>query len=76
MVIICCSAILFLSFYYVEQTNAQFSGDITIDENGTINPSTAPVNRNGDTYTLTQDIQATIYVYRNNTFLERRRPYS
>lgn len=69
-VIFCCGILLLLSIYCTKSSNAQYSYDIAINEDGSIIPSTAPLICNGNTYTLTDDIQATIYVYRNYTFLD------
>jgi len=51
------------------QSGAQFSGTITINANGTIDPADAPIQRDGDTYTLTGDVGG-ISVYRSNIILD------
>jgi nitrous oxidase accessory protein NosD len=43
---------------------------IMINSDGTISPPTAPMTRNGDVYTLTKDINYTIFVYKNDTILD------
>jgi nitrous oxidase accessory protein NosD len=47
---------------------------IYIDNNGTVNPSTAPIQRTGDTYTLTEGIiNYTIVVQRDNIIIDGTR---
>jgi len=48
----------------------QYQGDITIDSNGTINPSTAPIQQVGALYLLTSDIYGSITVNTNNLVLD------
>jgi hypothetical protein len=43
---------------------------ITINSDGSINPSSAPINRNGDIYTLSSDISTPIDVKLNNIILD------
>ncbi|MCW4028706.1 MAG: hypothetical protein NWE92_03565 [Candidatus Bathyarchaeota archaeon] len=42
---------------------------ILIKEDGTVSPSTVPIQRNGDTYTFTGDIYATIKIFKSNIAL-------
>ena len=55
-------------------TKAQYQGSITISADGSISPSTAPIYRTGDSYTVTGDLNITvnniggsIVVQRNNS---------
>ena len=43
---------------------------VRIMGDGSISPATAPIQRNGDTYTLTGDIDGSLIVERNNTILD------
>ena len=43
---------------------------ITINQDGSISPPDAPVNRNGETYTLTSNTSETIIIQRNNTIFD------
>jgi parallel beta-helix repeat protein len=54
----------------VRPIKAQSQGDITINADGSVNPSTAPVQQAGNTYTLTSDAHGSITVGRNNTVLD------
>jgi parallel beta-helix repeat protein len=45
---------------------AEYSGDITINADGTIKPSIAPILRTGDTFTLTGDVHGSITVIRSS----------
>jgi parallel beta-helix repeat protein len=45
---------------------AQYQGDITISADGSVSPSTAPVERLGDSYILTSNVAGNIAVETNN----------
>lgn len=53
----------------VEPANAQYLGQVVINANGTIEPSTAPMQRNGDTFILTDDV-GKISIKRSNIVLD------
>lgn len=46
------------------------SQQITIDQDGSINPASAPINRNGSLYTLTSDLSIPIDVKSSNIILD------
>jgi parallel beta-helix repeat protein len=45
---------------------AEYQGNIAINADGSINPSTAPIQQTGNTYTLTGDVVGSITVMRSN----------
>jgi parallel beta-helix repeat protein len=45
---------------------AEYQGDITINADGTISPSTAPIQQTSDTYTLTGDVHGSITVMKSS----------
>jgi len=49
---------------------AQHQGDIAINADGSITPSTAPILQSANLYSLTSDINGSITVNRSNIFLE------
>jgi hypothetical protein len=55
-----------VSIVSVLPVKAEYQGDITINADGTISPSTAPIQQTGDTYTLTNDVHGTITVMKSN----------
>ena len=69
LILICLMA---LGMVYVLPVKAQYQNetDITINANGSINPSTAPIQQKGNIYTLTSDTAGSITVFRNNTILD------
>ncbi len=54
----------------VRPVKAQFQGDITINVDGSVTPSSAPFFQSGNTYSLTSDINGSITVNRSNIVLE------
>ena len=46
--------------------NVNAAGTITINEDGTIDPATAPIQREGNTYTLLRTIEESIVIKRSN----------
>jgi parallel beta-helix repeat protein len=54
----------------VQSIKAEYQGSITINADGTISPSTAPIQQTGDTYTLTSDVDGDIAVEANNIVLD------
>jgi parallel beta-helix repeat protein len=66
-----------LNIVCVLPAKAQYEGSITINADGSVSPSTAPIQQTGDTYTLTNNLNITasniggnIIVQRNNTVLD------
>jgi parallel beta-helix repeat protein len=49
---------------------AQFQGDITINVDGSIDPSAAPIQQKDRIYTLTNDIAGTLTVNKNHSVLD------
>ena len=62
-------AISSLTLLAVEPANAQYLGQVVINANGTIEPATAPIQRNGETYILTDDV-GKITIKRSNIVLD------
>jgi len=56
--------------HYVNFTSAQDFEAITIKADGSIDPSTAPIQRNGDVYTLIDDIDDYVRLERNDTVFD------
>jgi parallel beta-helix repeat protein len=54
----------------VRPIKAQSQSIITINADGTVTPSTAPIQQAGNTYTLTSDINGSITVKRSNMTLD------
>ena len=54
----------------VEPTKAQFQGDITINVDGSVTPSSAPILHSGNQYSLTSNINESIAVNRSNMVLD------
>ncbi|UCE74711.1 MAG: right-handed parallel beta-helix repeat-containing protein [Methanomassiliicoccales archaeon] len=50
--------------------SADYSGDITINADGSITPSDAPITRQGCTYTLTDNIYGTITIQKSRITLD------
>ena len=55
------------SAVYLQPVKAQYQGNITINADGTISPSSAPIQQSGIIYTLTSDENGTLVVERNDT---------
>ena len=49
-----------------QTVEAQYQGYITINSDGSISPSSAPILQDGNTYTLTSDIKASILIRKSN----------
>lgn len=65
--------LVFLSISTLTATSelvANASGTITIKADGTVDPPTAPIRRNGDVYVLTGYVYEPIVVERNNTVID------
>lgn len=59
-----------LSVVCVRPVKAQYQGSITINADGSITPSTAPIQQVGNIYTLTSNMSGSITVERNNTVVD------
>jgi parallel beta-helix repeat protein len=65
------ACLMTLSVVCVMPVNAQpYQGGITINADGSVTPSPAPIQQEGDTYTLTSDVEGSIAVGRNDTVLD------
>jgi len=53
----------------VQPIRAEYQGNIALNADGSLSPSTAPIQQTGDTYTLTSDVSGYISIKRNNTAL-------
>ena len=54
----------------IQTIKAEYQGNITINADGSISPSTAPIQQTGNTYTLTTDMDGDITVKANNIVLD------
>jgi parallel beta-helix repeat protein len=63
------AVLLVSSLGFINHVNAQYQGDITINSDGTVTPSEAPIAQTGNTYTLTSDINGSITLNTNNIVL-------
>jgi parallel beta-helix repeat protein len=52
------------------QIRAQSQGDIIINTDGSISPSSAPIHQTGDTYTMTSNMEGNISVEKKNITLD------
>jgi parallel beta-helix repeat protein len=59
-----------LSVIYVLPVNAQSPQNIIINANGDITPSDAAIQRDGNTYTITADLNSSIIVEANNIIID------
>lgn len=55
---------------YVGPVKAQYQGDITINADGSVTPSSVPFFQSGNTYFLTSDINGSITVNKSNIILQ------
>jgi parallel beta-helix repeat protein len=68
LILICLMA---LNLVCVLPVNAQpYQSSITINADGSVLPSSAPIQQTGNTYTFTSDMEGSIVVKRNNTVLD------
>ena len=51
----------------IQPINAQYQGNITINADGSISPSTAPIQQTGNTYSLLSDVTGSILLQRSNS---------
>ncbi len=54
----------------LQQVKAQYQGDITINIDGSVSPTSAPIVQSGNSYALTSDINGSITVNKSNIVLE------
>jgi parallel beta-helix repeat protein len=54
----------------LQPVKAQYQGDLIINADGTVTPSSAPILQSGNMYSLTSDINGTITVNRSNVVLD------
>ena len=56
---------------HVNLASAQsFSGSVTINNDGTVSPASAPIQRVEDTYTFSGDIEGSIWVVKSNIIID------
>ncbi len=63
-------ALVAVVFAGIPMNVSAYTGNVFIMADGSFLPSTAPLVRNGDTYTLTDDIAGTIYIYKPGITLD------
>jgi parallel beta-helix repeat protein len=59
-----------LCIFNVKWVKAEFSGKVTIGADGSVDPSTAPIQRNGDVYTFTENINGYLVVEKGNIVID------
>ena len=59
-----------LSAARIQPIKAEYEGNIAINADGSISPSTAPIQQTGNTYTLTGDVVGSISVLRSNIIFD------
>lgn len=67
LIVICLMALGVVS---VQPVKAQYQGDITINADGSITPSTAPIQHAGNIYVLTSNVNGSISISRNNSVFD------
>ncbi len=68
--ILCLICLISLGVVNIRPVKAQYQGDITINTDGSVSPSSAPIQRAGNVYTLASDVNESIVVQRNNTIID------
>lgn len=63
-------SIMALAIVCVQTGKAQSQDHITINGDGNITPSTVPIQKVGDVYSITNDVILDIWVYRSNAILD------
>ena len=66
LILLCLTA---SSIFYFQPVKAQYQGAVTINADGSITPTSAPIGLSGKTYNLTSNIDGTITVKRSNLVL-------
>lgn len=67
LILIC---LIVLGVVCFRPVKAQYQGDITINADGSVTPSTAPIQRTGNLYVLTSNVDGSISVEGNNLILD------
>ena len=67
LILIC---LMTLGVVCIQSVKAQYQGNITINADGSVTPSTAPIQQSGNIYTLTSDVTGSITLNRNNTIFD------
>ena len=67
LILVCMMA---LGVVCVPTVKARYQGNITINGDGSVTPSTAPIQQAGNVYTLTSNIDGSIILERNNAVLD------
>jgi hypothetical protein len=62
--------LIVLGIVHIQPINAQSQSFVTIKADGTIDPPTVPIQRNGNVYTVTGDINDYLVLERNYTTLD------
>lgn len=65
--------LIILCFACIYTVKSNYQGNITINPDGSINPSTAPIQREGDSYILTDDLTGNLSVMKSNITLDGER---
>jgi parallel beta-helix repeat protein len=63
-------SVMVLGTAQVLPVRSQYQGSITINVDGTVSPSTAPIRQVDNAYTLTENLTGSIVLKRNNTILD------
>jgi hypothetical protein len=65
------SCILGLStFTSISFVESQFQSNVSINADGSIDPGTAPIQHNGDVYTLTDNISGSMSIHKSNVVID------
>jgi parallel beta-helix repeat protein len=67
LILVCLMA---LGVVCIRPVKAQYQGDITINVDGSVSPSTAPIQHTGNIYVLTSNVNGSISVSRNNAVFD------
>jgi parallel beta-helix repeat protein len=59
-----------LCVFNAKWVKAEFAGQVTIGDDGSVDPSTAPIQRNGDVYTFTGNINGYLVVEKGNIVID------
>jgi parallel beta-helix repeat protein len=64
------TGLLTLGVFCIQPIKAEYQGSITINADGSISPSTAPIQQTSNIYSLTSDIVGSITVHTSNIILD------
>lgn len=67
LILIC---VITLGTVSIQPIKAQYQGNITINADGSVSPSAAPIQQTGNVYTLTGDMYGSISVERSNLIFD------